>query len=825
MKKHSNRSTRRIIHLLPNAHLDPVWLWDWREGMNEGIITIRTILNLMDEFPELTFIRGESSIYKHIEENDPVTFARLSRMIELGRWDVVGGTYNQPDTNLASVETLCRQYEVGLSYFKSRFGFVPKVGWQADSFGHTPGLPNIMRSFGMESFMFTRPNRSDFAMPQPAFWWECNHDEKILAYRQHYIAYCSERHNLPGILDLTLKESSSVPLQNVAVLMGLGNHGGGPSRRHIQDAKVWAKEHPEVEVRFSTFHRFFDALKKELALGVYRAPSLKGDMGFCLRGCYSSVAKFKSAYRRSEALVSDAENTQSLIRSQVKFPAKPLDEAWEGILFNSFHDILPGSSIERAFDDQLAWVGKSYYEAQKAHFDALNQLAATIDTRVPKAPAPDRPTDVPLIVWNPLSRPYKGWVEFEACLDYRPDFKVTADVGSLPIRVVGPNGETPNFQEVPTEHFSMRDGAWRKRVLFQTELPALGWKVFRLGRKDSEKEKPHQTRSDQNACRVSKGKTPSIQNKNWKVQITASGLPKISYKNKPLLGKTGLMAVQVFEDVWGSWGGMLEEKKSIVLEKILESWKVTQHAILQEGPEQAVLWTRWQGKNSWLDLTFAVRSDGKEVRVSGRTLWNERSARLKMIFPSSGPLSMQVPASTVVRDQPGHLPCGRWFRRGNHQNGFGFVSDVLSDIDATEDRVNVTVARASRYANDVPTPANKDLWLPATDCGELKFQFNLTAPQENLEQMAQELLHPPVSLTVPPHPGERPSVGSLAEVKPDHVTLLSVRLVGPGKLQLRVQNQSTKTAEATLVLAGKKIGLGSLKTHEIKTITVKSPRT
>ena len=91
---------KKTIHLIGNAHLDPVWLWDRREGLNEGITTVRTMLDLMDEFPEMTFIRGESAIYQHVEKYDPPTFARIKKMVQAGRWDVVGGTCIQPDTNL-----------------------------------------------------------------------------------------------------------------------------------------------------------------------------------------------------------------------------------------------------------------------------------------------------------------------------------------------------------------------------------------------------------------------------------------------------------------------------------------------------------------------------------------------------------------------------------------------------------------------------------------------------------------------------------------------------------------------------------------------------
>jgi len=90
----------RTFHLISNAHIDPVWLWDWREGLNEGIGTCRAMLDLMDDLPYVTFNRGEAAIYEHIERVDPETFARIGAYVKTGRWDVVGGTYIQPDMNM-----------------------------------------------------------------------------------------------------------------------------------------------------------------------------------------------------------------------------------------------------------------------------------------------------------------------------------------------------------------------------------------------------------------------------------------------------------------------------------------------------------------------------------------------------------------------------------------------------------------------------------------------------------------------------------------------------------------------------------------------------
>jgi len=804
---------RFVFHLLPNAHLDPVWLWDWAEGMNEGIVTVRTMLDLMDEYPELTFIRGESSIYAHIERHDPATFQRLKRMIQTGRWDVVGGTYNQPDTNLPATEVLCRQFEVGLEYFQSRFGLKPEVMWQADSFGHSPGLPNIMRAFGMKYFMHTRPQRHDFKMHDPLYKWATDFGESVLCYRPYHQAYCSERYNLPLMLDENLEKATETKhLQHVGIPMGLGNHGGGTTRRLIQDAYEWAEKHPEVELRFTTFHAFFKLMEKELKRGAYMCPTIKGDTGFTLRGCYASVAKLKFPYRKAEELVAEAETTQAILNTQLKFKPEPMDDAWDGVLFNSFHDILPGTSIERAFDEQIPWVGMSIHQAHRTRLAALNRLSLEVDTRVPPPPEPDRAADVPLLVWNPLPRAYKGWLELETPLDYRMFFNLPKPERRFPLVLVGPDGETPAFQEIPVESEGMLGCIWRIRLAFQTELPPMGWKVFRLGFKTLDPVRPAPV-FNKTACVTNAGKKPSIANRDWQVEVTASKRVKVLHKGKPYFGKDGTLSLQVFDDPGGSWGGGYDSREVHQKRKPVESFKITKAEILQEGPEQAVLWTRWEGENSWTELTFKLRRNSPQVHVAGRTLWNERAKRLRLILPAKGDLDMQVPGSRVRRDQVGSLPMGRWFKRGN----VAFVSDVLSMVDARPDEARVTICRASRYSGSKDLGGEEMPWLPAVDCGELKYNFVLTTPRQNLEHMAEELIRPPTAVYVPPHDGARPPVGSLAEVSPGSVTLLTAHPGKDGKLIVRTQNLSEKAVTATLTLAGKKYKLGSHKPYQIKT--------
>jgi alpha-mannosidase len=795
-----------------------VWLWDWREGFNEGLTTVKTVLNLMDEFPNLTFIRGEAAIYEHIEKTDPATFSRLRKQVEAGRWDVVGGTWIQPDSIIPATETLCRQFEHGLAYFKSRFGFNPTIAWQADSFGHAAGWPNILRSFGMDGFAFTRPQRNVFGMDAPAFWWDCDGNDRLLCYRQPWKWYCSERGNIVEIMDETLARSKTQPFENVGVLMGLGNHGGGPTRRHICEVMAWAGQHPEAEVRFSTLHGFFKALRTEVeSKSASEVPSVSGEFGFCNRGCYSSVQKFKTLFRQAEANVASAETTQALIGQLQPAPSISLHDAWSALVFNSFHDILPGTSIERAMEEQSVWTAGAMHQANKARFETLNALAARVETRVPAPRAPDEPTEVPFLLWNPLPYPFKGQVELEASLDYRPLFEYEHRPNKVPFTVRDSAGLDLPFQEIHTEHTSMPHLPWRKRAVLPLDIPAFGWRVVRMG---IAKEKPFPS-SAKNACTGGGTDAPWIANDFWKIAADPQqGLRIECAGGKDFFPEeNGGIHLNVVEDIWGSWGGMDEEPGSVCLDKVLETWKVTESRVLEAGPERSAIWMRWTGKNSWTDLTFYIGREVPWISVQGRVLWNERSARLQLIIPSVGKAVCDVPGSVVTREERGQVPVGRWFCR---QNGAGAVigvaSDVLGSADFLPDETRLTLARASRYANDVPTQKSEQLWVPAVDCGELKFRLSLFTGDVDPDQVADALLFPPTTLLATPSKGDLPPAGSLGAISPTTVRLLSAKLTGDQRISVRAQNRGTQSVEATMRIGTSVHSLGILAPQEITTV-------
>ncbi len=791
-----------VLHLLPNAHLDPVWLWDWREGLHEGIATCRAVLDLMDEFPELTFIRGEAAVYAHLQRHAPDLFARVQRHVREGRWDAVGGVFVQPDTNLPATETFVRHFLRGIRYFRDTLGVRIRAGWAADSFGHSAGLPDILAAAGIESYAFTRPSTRETPIPLPAFWWQGAGGSRVLAYRPPVGWYGCERDEISRRLDDTLAHAASSPLANIGVFYGLGNHGGGPSRRQIEDIRRWTAAHPEVTVRHGTLHGLFEALHREIAArGRDFLPVHTGELNFCLRGCYASAAKIKFAFRKTEAALSRAETAAAAVSALTGAAATPLHEPWDGLLFNSFHDVVPGTLIERACDDQLAWLGHVRHVAATTETDALTRLAGEIDTRVKPARG-DRPSVVPILVWNPHPHPFHGHVELEEHLDGRPLFDYLNRPHEVPIDVRDPAGHAIPFQEIQTECTVFPHLPWRKRVAIPVTLPALGWAVYTLGLGEGGKDaKPPPPKP-----------VPSgvIRNGFFSLSAKAGGRAiRIRHADGRLFTTLALATVA---DPWGSWGGMDEEPESLDLSTVRHVWMLTAVDTLEQGSQRAVLATRWTGGRSELELRLTLWCDRPAVDLEARVLWNERSARLKLTMANAGDSAeYEVPGGTVSRGSVGEVPGGRWVRTG----ALGFASDALYNFNLKKKTLQATICRASRYANDTTAGPDALPWMPVVDRGELKFKALLTSDRSAVPRLAAELERPPITLPVPASPGKRPRTGSVLRIGPG-AELLALKPAEDGKgLMLRLMGAATRRLSLTWL--GEKMALGLIRKGEIAT--------
>ena len=802
-------TAKAVIHLIPNAHLDPVWLWDWREGFTEMIATTRTVLDLMDEFPDLTFMRGEAMLYRHIEENDPVTFRRLRRQIEAGRWDVVGGTMLQSDMNMPATETFIRHMLLAQRYFQDRFGLKARVGWSADCFGHTHALPDLLAAGGMEAYAYTRPKD---VPPQASFWWEGPAGGRLLVHHPPTGGYYTDRDATVPRLDKLLAQAEAGPCRNVPCFMGLGNHGGHPTRRMIAETQAWAQAHPQVDVRYSTLTRFFDALRSEAkSLPESAVPVFRGEANFAPRGIYAAGARFKFLYRKSEAAVDRAERIASAVAASdpaaASAPAAATGElrrAWEAILFNTFHDIMPGSSIERAFDEQTDWLGQAPHAARTVEQSAVYDLARRIDTRV-RPPAPDMPSGLSVLLFNPHPWSYSGPVEVEACLDYRPLLKFRQTPYAVPIALLDPDAGQLPHQQIETEHMYAPRINLRTRVIAPVEIPAMGWKVIEYAYDETAQRRPPPgdpaTASDR-----------SITCGPWQVAAEPGDAGvRLLRAGKALLGAPGLTAVTV-EDRWGIWGDFNDSPESLDLNTVRDAWRVTRVEVTERGPIRATLNVRLEGGRSRLDLALSLCHGRDAVDVRARVFWDERCARLKLIMPGGfSRAEYDTMGGTVPRGSLGEVPGGRWVRLDGAAP-VGFASDALYGFNLTPSgALQATIVRATRYTADAPANAEEHPWRGVLDTGELRFSFLLTPDVAALPRLAAELEQPPLVAHVLASPGEWPRTGGCLSLDPDGVRLLALKPVEDGVgWVLRIQSFAAQTVTPQATWMGRPLTLAPI---------------
>jgi len=634
------------LHLIPNSHLDPVWLWTRSEGTAEIIATVRSVLRLMGEFPELTYIRGEAWSYQVLERHAPEMLDAIAALVEAGRWDIVGGNYIQPDTNLPHTAALLRQFSVGQAYFQKRFGRRATVAWAADSFGHSAGWPEIFAASGLARFAFSRPGANILPLPgdEAGFYWEGRSGERVLCHRLPVDWYGNERHDLPARLDRAVEMAARHGWRHVPVYFGLGNHGGGPTRRHLRDILAWREAHPEVSVIFSTLSRFFSTWEKSIADRTAAAPPVfRVELNFCLRGCYSSGARIKHAYRGAENALLKTERIAAALDAAKQ--QEVLAELWRGLLFNAFHDILPGSAIEEALDQQKRELDGIRDRAENLIGEELIRLGQSIDTSCPET-GDDDPLPVPHVVFNPSPTPRQAWIEIEPNLDYRPLSQWAGSPEDVPLQVRDGEGKALAFQRLEPSHNFMLHLAWRVRLFVKVRLPSLGWTIVRIGLGDRRNPPPKSpARFESGICRFGR---LCVEARKGSDSVRLEG----PWPQPLLLG------IACLDDPWGAWGDHYNEKEAWQLKKILGRWFIKDVRLVETGPHRVAVWTKWRGIGGSLDLLIRWTKDARLAEVQGRLLFDHRHGRVKLLVGGADQAEFEVPGARVVRGEVGEVPGG-----------------------------------------------------------------------------------------------------------------------------------------------------------------------
>ena len=392
------------VHLIFNAHLDPVWLWPWQAGLDEALATCRSACDRMDRHPDLTFTRGEAWVYRQIERTDPELFERIRRHVQSGRWQIVNGWWIQPDCNAPSQWGFERQIEAGRDYFMDRFGIFPRIGFNVDSFGHCATLPSLLRRYGQDRYVMMRPENHETVLPHVFHWRGTPDEEPVTVYRINsgYAAWDLSE-------ELILRSTQGLPpgLGHAACFVGVGDHGGGATEELI----AWAREHkdsiPGCTLLFSSLSDFFDGIDAYTGT----LPDVTGELQQHAVGCYSVYRPIHVSVRRAEHLLRQAECLRDRRPAALESPektAEDLKDAWQQVCFAHFHDILGGTSIPSAYPIILDQLGLARAKADDLLQIGLRRLYQTIPNDSQQR----------LVLLNASDHPYEGYAEFEPWLQF-----------------------------------------------------------------------------------------------------------------------------------------------------------------------------------------------------------------------------------------------------------------------------------------------------------------------------------------------------------------------------------------------------------------------
>lgn len=198
------------IYLVANAHIDPIWLWKWREGQQVIRSTFSSAVKLLKERSDLMFFASSASFYKVVEETDPSLFEEIRHFIREGRWRIVGGWWVEPDCNLPSGEALVRHSLYGQRYFRDKFGLTATVGYNIDSFGHSIALPQILVKSGIRYYVFMRPGPHEKPLPHWVFRWSSPDGSEVIAHRILW-SYGESGAQIEELINYTIREIKPPP--------------------------------------------------------------------------------------------------------------------------------------------------------------------------------------------------------------------------------------------------------------------------------------------------------------------------------------------------------------------------------------------------------------------------------------------------------------------------------------------------------------------------------------------------------------------------------------------------------------------------------------
>lgn len=759
-----------VLWSIGHSHIDVAWQWTYHVSRNKAARTFGTNLQLLEENPEYLFMASQPVLYEYVKEDQPALYEQVRRRVAEGRWEPEGGMYVEADTNLTGGESLVRQFLFGKRFFAEEFGVDSRVLWLPDVFGYSGNLPQICRKSGIDYFYTTKIGWNEYnKFPYDTFRWRGLDGSTILTHFGCAIAYADVETDFMTTYNPSMEPSFVLGAwkryqqkdinRDLLYDFGYGDGGGGPTQEMIDYARRFAAGIPGCPtVKIARVLDYFRHLDATVSAHPH-LPEWDGEMYLEFhRGTYTSQAKTKKNNRRSEQLYHDAENLCSLALCLTgeRYPAERLNANWKLILLNQFHDVLPGSSIAKVYEDTQAYYDRILSEGAAMRDEAIHALGAAIHLE-----------QASVVVYNTLSFSRSPTVIFDGALSGLAD----SDGTYIPCQ--------------PTH-----DG---KTVFIAPNVPPKGWKAFRIV--------PAQP--VQPAVKVSERLLETAQLRavfNEKMHLTSLYSKAAGRETLPAGSVAG--RIVAYDDVArtdDNWN-----VQAYYREKSHEIDEVTSVKVLEAGPVRGVLCVERRFRSSLLRTCITAYAGSAELRYDYEIDWHEHNLFVKAEHP------VDVNAKYASYDiQFGHIQrpvhkntlwdfarfevCGHKYADLS-DGGFGLalLTDCKYGYDASRSSLNLSLLKCSTYPDK------------NADIGQHRFAYALYPHGGDLtdgrvREHAYAFNYPAQAAFVPAQAGSLPSEFSLFRLSAPNIVLETVKKAEDSDaLVLRMYEAENKRTQCML---------------------------
>lgn len=776
-------SKGNTLYVVPYAHLDTQWRWAYPQVIREYIAnTLHDNFALLEKYPNYVFNFSGSRRYEMMKEYYPAEYERLKGYVKEGRWFPCGSSVDEGDANVPSGESLVRHVLYGNRYFKKEFGVASHEFMLPDCFGFPYALPSILVHCGVKGFSTQKLTwGSSAGIPFKVGRWIGPDGKAIVAALDpgSYAADITE--------DLSQNTSWLARIQNTGKMSGAyvdyhyygtGDQGGAPRAAAVQWVeKSIAGSGPITVVSSRADEMFLNLQPDQIA----KLPEYKGELLLTEHsaGSITSQAYMKRWNRKSELLADAAERASvaAMWLGGSKYPASRLYTAWDLVLGSQMHDMLPGTSIPKAYE--FCW--NDYLLAQN-QFAAITQDAVGAVTSVMDTRAQGRS----LVVFNPLSIAREDVVEAV----------LPGAQARHKLQVFGPDGKP-----VPTQSVSYDEKG--EHLLFLAKVPANGFASFDV----------RQVRNTVNAAEKLSAKPNQIENSRFRVTVDKNGDIGSVYdkvNKREVLKAPARLALQYHNpSAFPAWNMDWADAQKPPLGYVNGPAKFR---VVESGPVRVSIEIERSSYGSKFvqQIRLSAGSGGDRVEVYNNIDWQTKEVALKASFP----LAAGNPKATY------DLQLGAIERGNNDPKKYEVPQHQWLDLSKADGSYGAAILNDSKFGSDKPDDNTVRLTLLYTpgvrggfedqatqDFGKHEILYAL-APhtgdwrKADIPWAAKRLNQPLKAFQVPAHAGKLGKSFSLFSSSSKQVEIQAVKKAEDGdEIVVRLRELTGTSAKSVAIRA------------------------